>query len=94
MFNALLIKLKRIIPYLSILLILFVAGLLIFIANPPPSQYILGSYGWFDLRGADTDNYVIRPWGVVEYAPNALLTPDEFSAWANENETLFGGTSA
>jgi len=83
-------KLKRFIPYLSIPLIILVAIALISIANRPPLQITESNYGEFDLRGYDFENYVILMSGVVEYIPNQLLTPDEFEAWASENETSFG----
>jgi len=91
MLNILLQKLKRITPYLSIPLIIIGAILLVSVASPPPLQYTISNYGEFDLRGYDTENYVIRMGGVVEYIPNKLLSPDEFSSWASQNETFFGG---
>ena len=88
-------KAKPMLPYLLIPLIILVAALLISVANPPPRQYLESRYGEFDLRGYDYENYVIGLFGIVEYIPNALLTPDEFQAWASdpENETEFGWVS-
>jgi len=86
---------KRIILYLPILLIICVAGLLIYIAIPPPVQRVATWYGDPDLRGFDFDNYVIHLRGHVEYAPNVLLSPAEFEAWVNDpsNELSFGWAS-
>jgi len=84
-------KLKRITPYLPIPLIIIGAILLVSVASPPPHQHTISNYGEFDLREIDTENYVISMGGVVEYIPNKLLNPDEFSSWASRNEAFFGG---
>jgi len=88
-------KLKNFIPYLPILLIIFVAGLLISIASPPPVTHVESWYGDPDLRGHDFENYVVHLRGFVEYAPNVLLSPVEFEAWINDsaNEASFGWAS-
>lgn len=88
-------KLKSILPYLPIPLIILAAILLISIANPPPVARVENWYGEPDLRGHDFENYVAHLRGYVEYAPNVLLSPAEFEAWANDpaNETSFGWAS-
>ena len=86
---------KRIIFYLPIVLIVFVAGLLIYIAYPPPVQIVRVGDGGPDLRGHDFENYVVHLRGFVEYIPNVLLSPAEFEAWVNDpaNELSFGWAS-
>ena len=66
---------KRIIPYLPILLIVFVAIVLVFIAIPPPVQIVRVWEGDPNLRGFDFENYVVHLGGHVEYAPSVLLSP-------------------
>ena len=71
-------------PFVFLPFILFVAFSLITDTTSLSYRTVYGENGVWDVRDFDFENYNVRFGGYVPFISDALLTPDEFDARANE----------
>jgi len=81
-------KLKPLLPYAALPLLLAVFFLLTVDTTSKPNREVNGENGVWDLRDFDFENYNALLVGEMVYIPNALLTPKEFAA--RSGEVIFG----
>lgn len=93
-------RIKMLLPFAALPLILLMAWGLVAIAQPLPVQRLYGEYvrvgealdgspnylraGTYDLRGFDFENYIAFAFGTADDIRRELLTPEEFYAWDGE----------
>jgi len=84
MYQTLSQKIKSLLPYAALPLLLAVFLLLLTDTTSTPYREVHSENGIWDLRDFDFENYNALLVGEMTYIPNALLTPEEFAARSNE----------
>ena len=77
-------KLKSLLPYAVLPLMLGLFLLLMANTTSMPTREVHGQNGVWDLRGFDFENYNALLVGDVAFIPYALLAPEEFAARSND----------
>lgn len=88
------IRLKKWLPFAVLPVILAACFALWSVASRATYTEVLSDTGVWDLRGLDFEHTSARIVGAVEFIPNALLTPEEFEARAEEIQVGNPGAAA
>jgi len=82
--NQTLSKIKKLLPYAALPLLLGLFLLLLADTTSTPTREVHSENGVWDLRDFDFENYNAMLIGEMAYIPNVLLTPTEFAARSGE----------